>query len=170
MKVRMLNKGLAVAVIILFLGLTVQPSVAVQPETTDNNDDCDLCPKKVSKSHLSLIKNSLNRLEKYDNQLLILSKYYPEFEEKFQELSEEIATLKEINKELSLWNFPIICKITALLFYHQLRTFSNFSELLYSFRNNQIILIFLSAWGLIKGMIFITTWVILEILNCPQWP
>ena len=43
MKERTICKGLAVAVIILFLGLAVQPSVAVQPEQVKNESPIDFC-------------------------------------------------------------------------------------------------------------------------------
>ena len=49
MKQRIICKTLAVAVIILFLGVGVQPAIAVTPETTDIEDDCNLCPKKHNK-------------------------------------------------------------------------------------------------------------------------
>ena len=41
-----------VGITFLFLGVTVQPAIAVIPDTSESEDDCDLCPKKVSKSHL----------------------------------------------------------------------------------------------------------------------
>ena len=66
MKEKNIGKALAVAVIILFIGVGVQPTFAVDVSTSnsDNEANCNLCAKKVSKSHLILIKSLLNRLEK----------------------------------------------------------------------------------------------------------
>ena len=57
-------KSLVVGVIVLFIGVGVQPAFAVTPDTSDSEDDCNLCAKKVSKSHLILIESLLNRVEK----------------------------------------------------------------------------------------------------------
>lgn len=51
-----------------------------------NEDDCKIC-QPVSKPYSVLIKSLLIRLEKYDIQLLELSKQYPEYEKKYEELS-----------------------------------------------------------------------------------
>ena len=121
MKEKMLYKILVVAVIVLFVGMGVQPAVAVTPETTENDDDCDLCPKKVSKSHLVLIESLLNRIDKYDTQLSALSKQYPEFEEKYKEISEGMMSLREVNKYLESdepmddYPYPIICNILRVI-------------------------------------------------------
>ena len=71
----LLSKTLVVGVIVLFIGVAVQPAFADVSNTSvsDNDDGCNLCAKKVSKQHLTLIESLLNRLEKYDNQLLVLS-------------------------------------------------------------------------------------------------
>jgi hypothetical protein len=102
MKNSRLSKALAVAVIILFLGLAVQPSVAVQPDSEEREDDCNLCPKKVSKPHLERLTTLLDRLDKYDNQLSEQSKLYPELEEKYQDLSNRFTTLTLLNEILKL--------------------------------------------------------------------
>lgn len=63
MKQRMLSKGLTVAVIILFLGLVIQPSVAVQPET-----EIEVEPKDyLFQTIINIANNSdvKNLLEKY---------------------------------------------------------------------------------------------------------
>ena len=59
-----LYKSLVVGVIILFVGVGIQPAFAVSPDTSESEDDCNLCAKKVSKSHLILIESLLNRVEK----------------------------------------------------------------------------------------------------------
>ena len=85
MKPRIICKCLAVAVILLFIGLGVQPAIAITPNTSDSEDDCNLCPKKISKLPLSLIEKLLDRREKYNNHLSVLSKYCPELEDKYQD-------------------------------------------------------------------------------------
>jgi hypothetical protein len=69
--------------------------------TKTSDDDCNLCPKKVSKSHIVLIKSLLNRLEKYDTQLSVLSKLNSELDEKYKDFND---------------NF-FICFIIVILFY-----------------------------------------------------
>jgi hypothetical protein len=111
----LLSKTLVVGVIVLFIGVGIQPAFAVTSDTPDNNDDCKLCPK-VSKSHLILIRSLLNRLEKYDNQQSELSKVNPEFEKKYQEISNKIKNLKDINSSINTkWDFPIICSILGII-------------------------------------------------------
>jgi len=112
----LLSKTLVVGVIVLFIGVAVQPAFADVSNTSvsDNDDGCNLCAKKVSKQHLTLIESLLNRLEKYDNQLLVLSKQYPEFEEKYQLVKEEISTLKELNGEGNFCNLLIIIIVLTL--------------------------------------------------------
>jgi hypothetical protein len=119
MKEKMLYKTLVVGVIVLFVGMGVQPAVAVTPDTNESEDDCNLCAKKVSKSQLTLLENSLNRLEKYENQLSILSKQYPQFEEKYKEISKGMMSLREVNKELKSDNFDInkFCYIAYYLIF-----------------------------------------------------
>ena len=92
----MVYKTLVVGVIVLFIGIGIQPAFAVTPNTTDSKDDCKLCPK-VSSLHLFRLKRLLNRLEKYDNELSVLSKLNPEIEEKYQEISNYINTDKPIS-------------------------------------------------------------------------
>ena len=107
----MFYKTLIVGVIVLFIGVGIQPAFAVTPNDSDSEDDCNLCPK-VSNLHLVRLKNLLNRLEKYDNILSALSKHYPEFEERYQELSDRLTAFIEMDmeyvSELS-WNFPVLC-------------------------------------------------------------
>ena len=69
--------------------------------------------------------NQIDRLEKYDNQLLALSKHYPEFDDKIQELSKIGTDLNEINWELKqvangdtdIYFCGILLYITAVLLF-----------------------------------------------------
>jgi hypothetical protein len=85
--------------------------------TKASDDDCDVCPKKVSKSHLVLIKSLLNRLDSLVNSLTVISKYNPIVEKKYQELSNKLFVLKEIIMDNNkIRNFPVICTILGILF------------------------------------------------------
>ena len=72
---------LVVGITILFLGVGIQPAIAVIPKISDGEDYCDICPKKISKSHLVLIESLLNRLENYNYQLSEFTKKNPEINE-----------------------------------------------------------------------------------------
>ena len=117
MKKEIIVKGLAVVVILLFVGIGIQPAFAFTP-TIDTNDTCDLCPKK-GKSHLLSIESILNRLEIFEKQLSILYKLNLEVEDKYKKISERIFVLKEIyNKQITITNndeFPFICFIINLM-------------------------------------------------------
>ena len=83
------KKALVVGVIFLFIGVGVQPVFAKNTikTTSETLEDCECQP---------ISNHNLNRLEK----LSILSKNNPEISEKFEELSNRITTLKEINEKL----------------------------------------------------------------------
>jgi len=102
----------------LFTGIAIQPAIAVNSISSDNEDDCSICPK-VNKQHLVRLKSLINRVETLDNKLSVISKYNPEVAEKYQELFDRITTLKEMSKELkpdTSWDdHPIICNILAIL-------------------------------------------------------
>jgi len=115
----LLSKTLVVGIIVLFIGVGIQPAFAVTPDISDSEDDCNLCAKKVSKQHIDRIINLIDRIEKYDNQLSIISKYYPGLLEKYQELSEIYKIIKNKTKVLELRRPKIIryilCETTALI-------------------------------------------------------
>ena len=92
----------------LFLGLAIQPSIAITPTSSEGEDDCNLCPK-VSSLHLVGLKSLLNRMEKYDNLLSLLSKHNPEVAEKYQKFSDRNTILPESIIRES------ICNILALI-------------------------------------------------------
>jgi hypothetical protein len=113
-----IKNALVVGVILLFVGVAVQPSIAVNPISSDNEEDCNICPK-VSKTHLVRLKSLINRVETLDKKLSVVSKHNPESTEKYQEISDRITTIKEMSKELITdWKYPIICSflIISILF------------------------------------------------------
>jgi len=87
---------------------------------TINEDDCNLCAKKVSKSHLVFIKSLLDRLEKYDNQISELSKPNPQLEEKYQELSKRITFLTYGSDEDNPFYCDILDMIIITLILHHI--------------------------------------------------
>jgi hypothetical protein len=83
-----LYKTLVVGVIILFIGIGIQPAIAVTPNTSDSND-CDICPS---------IEDLIDRKDV----------------KKYQELLDKINSLKEENDGLNsdtILDYPIICFI-----------------------------------------------------------
>ena len=139
-----LYKILVVGVIVLFIGLGVQPAIAVTPDTSDSDDNCNLCPKKVSKPHLERLTTLLDRLDKYDNQLSEQSKLYPELKEKYQDFSNRFTILTLLNQILKLnsnWflGWGVICVFlfvaSGILFliedilYHFIEIFPELNEL-----------------------------------------
>ena len=114
MRTSCVKNGLVMVVILLFVGVAVQPGIAVNLISTDNEEDCDICPK-VSKTHLVRLKSLIDKVETLNNNISLMSRLNPEVVEKYQELYERITTLKEMNQILKPdYPYPIICNI---LFY-----------------------------------------------------
>jgi hypothetical protein len=111
MKERMLYKTLVVGVIVLFVGMGVQPAIAtvqIEKET--------VIIQKI-KTQIEGLKNKLDTIEKDENKL---SELNAEYEEKFQELYDKITTVdKEINsKQLNDFTFiDNFGNITKLIIY-----------------------------------------------------
>lgn len=103
----MFRNGLAVAVILLFIGVGIQPAIAKLSiiTTSDNEDDCNLCPK-VSNQHLVRLKSLISRLETLNTKLSVLSKHYPEFEGKYNGILNILNTDKILDN-----SYPLRCKI-----------------------------------------------------------
>ena len=92
MKTCCVKNGLGVVVILLFIGVAVQPVIAVNPISSDNEEDCSVCPKVSKQQELG----------------------------KYQELFDRITTLGEMNQGLkSDREHPIICNILLLYVYFQ---------------------------------------------------
>jgi hypothetical protein len=102
MKQRTICKTLAVAVILLFIGVGINPAVAtIENNPIEKDDDCNLCAKKVSKPNLVLLKGLLDIIDKNINKISILSKNNPLLEKKYPELFTKITILKEFINELN---------------------------------------------------------------------
>ena len=166
-----IKNGLVVVVILLFIGVAFQPAIAVNPISSNNEDDCDICPK-VSSLHLVRLKSLINRVETLDNKLSVISKFHPKLVGKYQELFDRITTLKEMNREYESdlsWDFPIICNVLYYIFGYQFITLM-ILIIIEGYYDNQIISSILRTWYAMKVMIVLPTMFILMILNCPQFP
>ena len=115
MKQRIICKTLAVAVILLFIGVGVQPAIAIIPDKSENDKDCNLCAENVSNQHISRIKNLIDKIEENKNKVSILSKNNPEFNVKYKEVYTRFLVLKEISENnIFYWNFPVICSLLLI--------------------------------------------------------
>jgi hypothetical protein len=117
---RMYKKGLVVGIIVLFIGVGVQPALAVEPKVSENTmeteEDCGC--KEVSDVNLNRLDKALNRLEGNTGFISFLSKRNPKIAEEYQELSNRINALTEMNEEyFSIWPFPVICSILYFLLF-----------------------------------------------------
>lgn len=118
MKERILGKGMVVGVILLFIGISIQPAIAGNPINSDNEDDCIVCPKS-SKQHFVRFKMLLNKVEALNNKLSAMFKLNPEVAKEYQKLSYKITLLTKINEELKpdilLEKKTIICNIISAI-------------------------------------------------------
>ena len=156
-----------VGITILFLGISINPAVAVNPINSDNEEDCSICPK-ISSLHLVRLKSFIDRLEINDNKLSVISKYHPKVKEKYQELSDRIRTLKEMNKEIKPEHpYPIICSILFSITF----LFFSISYIMYAMFEGKIIFIIL--FPLFFSLEFIsmfTLFVLGNRIGCWDWP
>jgi len=116
MKKNIFKKVLVTGIIILFIGIGLQPAFANEisiTKTSDIDKGCKSC-QPVNKNLIYRLKSLMNRFEKTKYILSIFSKHNPEHKEKYQEFSDKItATTEENNNYLSdlSWDFPYICDI-----------------------------------------------------------
>jgi hypothetical protein len=124
MEGNMFMKGLVVGIIFLFIGVGVQPAFArdtIKTTISETLEDCECQPIRNHNldrlEKLSIRTNMLlNRVRIFTNIVGILSKNNPEIsKEKFEELSNRITTLKELNENLNLYN-PTVCLALFLMF------------------------------------------------------
>ena len=90
-------------VIILFIGLGVQPAFAVIPNIAKNEEDNSICQK--IKNHIDRLKILLDDYKKYE---IKSSKLNLEYKEKFQELYDEITTVNEALDNIRPNDHPIL--------------------------------------------------------------
>jgi len=105
---------LVIGIMFLFVGIAFQPAIAFTPNSFDSEDDCDICPK-VNNQQITILKSFIYRLERQINKLSVLYEQNPIIKRKYQEISNEIATLKEMNVESNLDDYPKICGFLEIL-------------------------------------------------------
>ncbi|KYK20960.1 hypothetical protein AYK21_01030 [Thermoplasmatales archaeon SG8-52-2] len=99
MKQRIICKTLAIAVLLLFLGLTVQPALA----TVQNEKETDISEK--IRTHIDRLKQLL---DEYDEDICKLSMLVPEYKELFQELYDNIRTVNGFIHKIKPHDFPFL--------------------------------------------------------------
>ena len=169
MRTYCLKNGLVVGVILLFIGIAIQPAIAVNPISTDNEDDCDICPK-ISNLHLVRLRSLINRVETPDNKLSVISKFHPKLAEKYQELFNRITTLKEINKELKpyipWYEHPIICIILYSLLLPSFTILAIMQNIYERIESYSLLFFLLFPFYVITCISFFDLLVIADSLNC----
>lgn len=113
MEKNLFGKILVLGIIVLFIGVGIQPAIANNVSITtasDSEEDCNLCPK-VSTSRFVRLKSLLNRLDTFGNRLSVISKQNSIVEGKYQELIRRIIIFKEINLVLNQVKSPILSRI-----------------------------------------------------------
>ena len=175
-KPTLLYKTLVFGVIVLFIGVGIQPAFANTHDTYENEDDCELCAKKVSKSQLTLLKNLLNRLEKYDDQLPALSELNPEFKEKYQEAYNKLIIFKKLINEFksdsSNSNNIFLCLPLLILFVSASLVLVFLNPIYWKFEYNLLINIILTIIQIPFDIISLSALTLGEKLNCWEipWP
>ena len=106
------KKTLVFGIIILFIGVSIQPVFAVDnkssTDNTENENDCGC--EVVSDAQYIRFEKLLNRLEIQIKKLSLSFKENPRFIEKYEKLSNKILTLDELNLELKSNSPIIICE------------------------------------------------------------
>ena len=61
MKKGLFKKGFVLGIIVLFIGISVQPAIAVTPKASISEDECDICPA-INKIKSLVEKNENKKL------------------------------------------------------------------------------------------------------------
>ena len=163
-----LCKSLVVGVIILFVGIGIQPAFAVTSNSTGNKDDCNLCPK-INKQQIDKLITRLDKYEKYDIQS-VLSTQNPIKEEIFQSLSKKITSDEKLSSNSSICEF--LEKYFLGLFLRAV-LFSILFDIIYEtfFPLFSISLDIFYEIYMAKFMVVLGILVNLSFLyDCPEWP
>jgi hypothetical protein len=106
---RWYKKGLVIGIIILFIGMGVQPAFAVETkspiDSVEKVEDCDC--QQVSDINLVKLKGDLNRLKVYTRILSMSSELNPMVQRRIEQLENLLSDLD--NDNTRFWNFPFIC-------------------------------------------------------------
>jgi len=144
----LLYKGLVVCVIVLFVGVGVQPAVAnVSNSITDEDDDCDICPRKVSKSQLLFLKILKDKLKKIEKTVI----FFPGINREIKENIKELSDITNVDSFTLLGRPDRFCDLFEKL---KKEWFNNLDDFLSPFENNIIIFAILSAYLDVYFLIF----------------
>jgi len=115
MEKHLIKKGLVFAIILMFISVSFQHVYAFDinsfSDNIQNENDCG-CGVVSNVQHIRFEK-LLNRLELSKNKLLVLFKDNIGIIEEYEELSNRISTLAELNLELRSNSPIIICELLA---------------------------------------------------------
>ncbi|KYK23260.1 hypothetical protein AYK21_02870 [Thermoplasmatales archaeon SG8-52-2] len=150
-------KTLVIGVVVLFIGIGIQPAIAnnVFIKASKSEEDCDICPT-IRNQNFVRIKSMLKRLDNNDNTLSVLSKQYPKIAVIYQELSNKVINRNmEFKHNFHLETSLTICDILALFMFPILMFGSPFLSLFdYSVENSKVLLFLISLLGITVTNIF----------------
>jgi hypothetical protein len=151
-------KTLVIGVIVLFIGIGIQPAIANNVSITkasESEDDCDICPT-ITNRNLARVKSMVNKIENNDNSLSLLSKQCPKIAVKYQEISNKIINSnKDLEHNIPLVSSLTICDIIALFMFPILMFGAPFLNLYdYSIENSKVLLFIISLLGIAVAQIF----------------
>ena len=169
-----MKKVLAVAVILLFLGVGVQPALANEVSNTvsDVDEDCLEC-QPVNRIDILKVKLLMIRVEAFTNVILSRFGHIPEIREKCEEISDRITNFQEMYNDLKLgslnWDFPIICAFLESNY----KSLGNFSVFIYEISdifdpNGGIYVILVLMYYSVASLCVIIYMYFAEPLNC-EW-
>ena len=117
MKKEWLVKTLALGIVVLFIGVSIQPSIVSESVTNsyDNENNCNCRP--ISSRNLIRIDRNLDRLESFTKIFLLLSKRNSEFTKISQKLSVHFNDIKIMIGKLKHISTAskIICNISKMI-------------------------------------------------------
>ena len=163
----LLYKSLVALVVVLFIGVGIQPAFAITPNTSSSKEDCNC--EELNNYELVKVERLLNKAEVYSKFLSVLSKYNPETKDEIGKLSDKISTLKEeLADETAL---PTICFILERIYEISKDVYLFFEELIYSFTSYFSLALILASMCLgITNLIKFNIFFIGQLLSCWEWP
>jgi hypothetical protein len=157
MRKELVGKILVLGIICLFIGVGVQPALAIEPKLSADNktesvEDCDC--KEEDRPNLFLVKLWLNKVEVLTNILLLRFGYIPEVKENCELVLEGISSI-DITRD-----FEVLCEIL----YTILAPISNLMVSLFQLISSGIFIGFIAL--LISIFIVSLGMAVGDLLNC----
>ena len=154
----LLNKFLAVGIIVLFIGVGIQPVFAV-----DNKKNCLYC--ELDYIDVIKIEKQIKKLQTYSKLLLVLSKENTEFRVLSNTISNHVSKLSELDL-----NNEEICAILFLFFAISMGIIYSLTEIISIFPDSNLWkALFLIPVYIVLGFILINNY-LYEKYNCPEFP